>query len=147
MLIKKLFSAILVMEWKYSFKNNNKKCRDFQFKKAVKNITDYLKHGCWTKIISLFDSRLYQVCQGFLSLTESTTPNPTLLRYSIVNALKICKLGDQVLRISQEFPEKHSGEFLRNFLGWNSEDIPKNFSKLILFIKFPLKSVNMVTES
>ena len=52
-----------------------------------------------------------------------------LFSYSI--PLKIRKLGDQVQRISKEFPEKHSGEFLEN----------------ISFIKFPSKSINTMTKS
>ena len=46
--------------------------------------------------------------------------------------LKTCKHGDEVLRISQEFPENYSGEILRNFLGKNSEEFLRNFSKLSL---------------
>ena len=37
---------------------------------------------------------------------------------------KIRKIRDQVLSISEEFPEKYSGETLRNFLG----KIPEKFS-------------------
>jgi len=29
------------------------------------------------KLPRAFESRLYQVCQGFISLTETYTPNPT----------------------------------------------------------------------
>ena len=57
--------------------------------------------------------------------------------FSYLIPLKIRKHGDQVLRISQEFPENQSGEILRIFLGWNSREIPRNFSKLILLINSP----------
>ena len=48
------------------------------------------------------------------------------------NSRKIRKLGDQVLRISHEFPEKHSGEILRNFVGKIFWEFLRNFSKLSL---------------
>ena len=52
-------------------------------------------------------------------------------------SLKINQICNQVQRISQDFPEKYSGEILRNFLEWNSGEIYRNFSKLIFLIKFP----------
>ena len=43
---------------------------------------------------------------------------------------KNLKIGDQLLKISQEFPEKYSGNILRNFLGKNFGEILRNFLKL-----------------
>ena len=48
-------------------------------------------------------------------------------------------IGNQVLRLSQEFPEKYSGEILRNFVVKNS----KEFLKTVI----PRKCLILVTNS
>ena len=61
--------------------------------------------------------------------------------------LKIRKHGDQVLRISQEFPENIFGEILRNFVGKNSGECLRNFSKMSLKTVIPQKSLILGTNS
>ena len=53
--------------------------------------------------------------------------------------------GDQVPRISQEFSD--SGEILRNFVGQNSWEFLRDFSKLSLKPVIPQKSVILGTNS
>jgi len=92
----------------------------------------------------------WDILRNFLIKIPEKFPGISRNLFSYLIPLKIRKLGDQVQRISQEFTEKHSGEFLSNVLGWNSRKIPRNsqeFFETNSFIKFPLKSVNMVTKS
>ena len=65
----------------------------------------------------------------------------------LINSPKIRKHGDKVLGISQEFPENISGEILRNFVGKNSGQFLRNFSKLSLKTVIPQKSLIFGTNS
>ena len=55
----------------------------------------------------------------------------------LINSPKNPLHGDQVL--SQEFPEKYSGEILRNFVGKNSKEFLRNLSKPSLKTVIPQK--------
>ena len=57
----------------------------------------------------------------------------------LINSPKNPLHGDQVLRNSQEFPEKYSGEILRNFVGENSKEFFRNLSKPSLKTVIPQK--------
>ena len=74
-------------------------------------------------------------------------PGISRIQFSYEIPLKIRKHGDQFPRISQEFPEKYSGEILRNFLGENSEEFLRNFSKLSLKTVIPNKSLILGTNT
>ena len=63
--------------------------------------------------------------EKFLGISEEKIPEKFsgILRDYVFYAvpLKICKIRDQVLSISQEFSEKYLGEIFSNFLGKSPE--------------------------